>query len=129
MCACRTADQGLALQALARQRDASGELRLDAVKLSHQGSRANVTNDLLAVVRADHYVFSTNGAIFHHPDDEAVARVLVHGGFQPTIWSNYETERNRRWNAADLRARYRSEVRYPEPGQTGVTLAIAARRL
>ncbi len=68
-----------ALQALARQRKQPGGLPLDAIKLSHHGSRANVTNDLLKAVRADHYIVSTNGAIFSHPNDEAVARVLVHG--------------------------------------------------
>jgi beta-lactamase superfamily II metal-dependent hydrolase len=42
--------------------------------MSHHGSRANVTSELLTAVRADHYIFSTNNtnnAIFKHPDDEA----------------------------------------------------------
>ena len=29
---------------------------------SHQGSRANETQELMRAVRAEHYVFSTNGA-------------------------------------------------------------------
>jgi hypothetical protein len=29
---------------------------------SHQGSRANVTQELMRAVQAEHYVFSTNGA-------------------------------------------------------------------
>jgi beta-lactamase superfamily II metal-dependent hydrolase len=117
-----------ALQALARQRRQPGGLALDAIKLSHHGSRANTTNDLLAAVRADHYIFSTNGAIYSHPDDEAVARVLVHGGRQPTLSFNYATERNRRWAEPALQAKYGYQVQYPEGGQAGVVIALPARK-
>lgn len=117
----------LALQALARQRRKPGGLTLDAIKLSHHGSRANVTRELLNVVRADHFVFSTNNAIFNHPDDEAVARVVVHGGTQPTLWFNYATERNQRWAIPALHATYDFRVQYPTDGQAGVTLQLPAR--
>jgi hypothetical protein len=117
-----------ALQALAQQRRKPGGLTLDAIKLSHHGSRANVTRDLLKVVRAAHYVFSTNNAIFHHPDDEAVARVVLHGGKQPTLWFNYPTERNQRWATEVLRKKYGYRVQYPVSGETGVTLKLPARK-
>ena len=65
-----------ALQSLAAKRKQSPPMKVDAIKLSHHGSRGNVTNDLLDTVQADHYLFSTNNAIFNHPDDESVARVL-----------------------------------------------------
>jgi beta-lactamase superfamily II metal-dependent hydrolase len=116
-----------ALQALARQRKQPGGMALDAIKLSHHGSRANVTNELLKTVRADHYIVSTNGAIFSHPDDEAVARVLVHGGRQPTLWFNYATERNRRWAEPALRSKYGHQVQYPASGRTGLVIGLAGR--
>jgi beta-lactamase superfamily II metal-dependent hydrolase len=116
-----------ALEALARHRKVSGPLKVDAFKLSHHGSRANVTNELLAAVQADHYVFSTNNAIFNHPNDESVSRVLVHGGKQPTLWFNYATQRNRRWADSALRAKYGFEAKYPADGNAGVTLALPAR--
>ena len=118
----------LALQELARQRRLPGGLIVDAIKLSHHGSRANVTNDLLKAIHADHYIFSTSNAIFNHPDDEAVARVLVHGGRQPTLCFNYATERNRRWAEPALRAKHGYQVRYPEGGQMGVVIALAGRK-
>jgi hypothetical protein len=86
-----------------------------------------VTVDLLKAVQANHYIFSTNNAIFRHPDDEAVARVLVHGGRQPTLWFNYATERNRRWADEALLARHGYQARYPEAGKPGVTIALPAR--
>lgn len=116
-----------ALQALARQRQLPGGVKVDAIKLSHHGSRANVTSDLLKAIRADHYIFSTNNAIFNHPDDEAVARVLVHGGRQPTLWFNYATRRNQRWAEPALRAKHGYQVRYPTSKQSGVVIALPAR--
>jgi hypothetical protein len=86
-----------------------------------------VTNELLAVVQADHYVFSTNNAIFNHPNDESVSRVLVHGGKQPTLWFNYATQRNRRWADTALRTKYGYEAKYPAGDNAGVTLALPAR--
>lgn len=115
-----------ALKALALKRRAPS-LKVDAFKLSHHGSRANVTTELLKAVQADHYIFSTNNAIFHHPDDEAVARVLVNGGRQPTLWFNYATERNRRWDDAGLRARHGYLARYPDVGKSGVIVAVPGR--
>ena len=113
-----------ALKALALKRQAPGALRVDALKLSHHGSRANVTNDLLTAVQASHYIFSTNNAIFRHPDDEAVARVLVNGGARPTLWFNYGTERNRRWADEALQAEHGYQVRYPETERAGVIIAL-----
>ena len=109
---------------LAVSRGVVGALKVDAVKLSHHGSRANVTTDLLRVVQADHYMISTNNTIFSHPDDEAVARVLVHGGKSKTHWFNYGTDRNRRWEPAALQRRYGSVARYPLRTSAGVTLAL-----
>ena len=112
------------LQALARHRKQTGALKLDAIKLSHHGSRANVTASLLKVVQADHYIVSTNGAIFHHPDDEAISRVIVHGGRQPRLWFNFDNERSRRWAEPALRSEYGYDVILPEGGHSGLTLLI-----
>lgn len=117
-----------ALQALARHRKQPGGVKLDAVKLSHHGSRANVTASLFAAVQADHYIVSTNGSIFHHPDDEAIARVVVHGGRQPRLWFNYDNDRSRRWADPALRSLHGYDVVLPEGGQSGVTLALGANQ-
>ena len=113
-----------ALKALARHRKQAGPIAVDAFKLSHHGSRANVTNELLAAVQAGHYVFSTNNAIFNHPDDEAVARVLVHGGKRPALWFNYATERNLRWTDGQLKAAFGHGARYPAKGHGGVVIEL-----
>jgi beta-lactamase superfamily II metal-dependent hydrolase len=115
-----------ALRALAAHRGATLPWKVDVFKLSHHGSRANVTVDLLNTVQAHHYVVSTNGAIFDHPDDEAIARTVLHGGTPQTIWFNYANEHSARWATASLQA-WGSSVKAPATGATGVTLEIAPR--
>jgi hypothetical protein len=95
-------------------------------KLSHHGSRANVTQELMRAVQAENCVFSTNGAQFGHPNDEAVARVII-GSKRPTLWFNYATERNQRWAEPALRAKHGHQLRYPKDGQTGVVIALLGR--
>ncbi len=119
---------GPALTGLARHRKQVGPIKVDAFKLSHHGSRANLTAELLSAVQASHYVFSTNNAIFNHPDDEAVARVLVHGGSRATLWFNYPTLRNRRWSDESLQRKFGFSAVYPQSDSSGVTLKLEQRR-
>lgn len=115
-----------ALESLARHREVPGALTLDAFKLSHHGSRANVTSALFKAVQATHYIVSTNGAMFDHPDDEAISRVIVHGGHRPRLWFNFDNVRSRRWTDPDLQRRFGHEVILPGEGEAGVTLQLGA---
>lgn len=115
---------GPALRSLARHRRQSGTLKVDAFKLSHHGSRANLSVELLSAMQARHYVVSTNNTMFNHPDDEAVAQVIVHGGERPTLWFNYGTQRNRRWADATLQREFGFNTAYPAVGASGVTLTL-----
>jgi beta-lactamase superfamily II metal-dependent hydrolase len=112
------------LKGLAQKRGVSGPLTLNAVKLSHHGSRANVTSELIECVDADHFIFSTNNAYFNHPNDEAVARTIVHSPHKPTLWFNYRTERNQRWATEELLKRYGFKVQFPDSDATGVKLEL-----
>lgn len=106
-------------------------LKVDVLKLSHHGSRANTTLDLLKAVQADHYIVSTNGAIFRHPNDEALARVVAHGGARPTLWFNYDAatlgDRIERWLKSPNSAERDYRVELPALGQEGVIVQIARR--
>lgn len=76
-------------------------LQVDLFKLPHHGSRANVALPLFDVVRASHYLVSTSGARFNHPDAEAMARVILHGrpadGQRHTLWFNHVSATTQRW--------------------------------
>jgi hypothetical protein len=96
--------------------------------MSHHGRRPTSASELLKAVRADHYIFSTNNAIFKHPDDDAIARVLVHGGRQPTLWFNCATERNRRWAAPAVRTKSSYQVQYAASGRPPLSASPGRRR-
>jgi beta-lactamase superfamily II metal-dependent hydrolase len=113
-----------ALRALAQQRKLAGALQVNAIKLSHHGSKANTNADFLAAVQAQHYVVSTNGALFDHPDDEALARVLMQAPKPATLWFNHDNARNRRWADAALQARHGYSAVLPASAGAGVTLTL-----
>ena len=104
-----------------------GVLEVDVFKLPHHGSKANVTRDLLARVRAHTYVFSTDGSgSQRHPDDESVARVITYGGQKPLLAFNYRSARNEVWDNPLLKAQYGYRTKYPSPGTSGIEIDLIA---
>jgi Metallo-beta-lactamase superfamily len=94
-------------------------LEVDVFKLPHHGSKANVTSDLLRRVTARTYVFSTDGSgNQRHPDDEAVARVILLGR-QPRLAFNYRNERTRKWDDPALVTQHGYSAIYPASRQQG----------
>jgi beta-lactamase superfamily II metal-dependent hydrolase len=127
------------VDAIGRLLQARGQRRLgvDAFKVPHHGSRYNVSNDLLNVVASSQYLFSTSGAIFGHPDDEAVGRVLAAGGRAAktlhfnypaaTLRANYAKIKKRPapdWGQARLRRDFRYETRYAAGDDAGLSLEL-----
>jgi hypothetical protein len=62
-----------------------------AVKMSHHGSQRNTNSELCERIRSRQWLISTNGAVFGHPDNEALARVVA-SQQKPTFVLNYATE-------------------------------------
>lgn len=85
-------------------------LHVDVFKLPHHGSQGNVLFKLFDVIRADHYVIFTSGKKSSHPDEEAIARVIVRGrpshGGRHTLWFNYASETTTRWMDESLKQAY-----------------------
>lgn len=92
-------------------------LPLTAFKLPHHASKHNVSVDLMKRVECRHYLVSTNGAQFKHPDREAVARVIKHGGTAPALHFNYRTSFNGVWDDLTLKQDFGYETIYADgPG-------------
>ena len=51
-------------------------LHVDAVKMAHHGSRNNITKEFFELVDAKHWLISSNGDKFSHPDKEAMQAVI-----------------------------------------------------
>ncbi len=118
---------GPAIRALAAQRRLALPMQIDVFKLSHHGSRSNVTKDLLSAVQAKHYIVSTNGAIFGHPDDEAVARVIRCGGRDRQIWFNSRTPKTSKWGSPALQDEHGYRANFPSAGSQSVVLPLKSR--
>ena len=97
-------------------------LPLSAFKLPHHGSAKNVTRPLLECLPAWHYLFSSDGSYFRHPDPAAVARVVQYGAEGAELVFNYDTARTRAWDDDRLRDPFGYRVRYPDEGSTTVAV-------
>ena len=100
------------------------KIRLNVFKLPHHGSRANVSAELIDLVKCGQYMFSSNGDIFEHPDREAVARVICHDKSSPLLCFNYKTDFNKMWATANLISKHRYQVAYPQTGREGLLLKV-----
>jgi hypothetical protein len=116
-----------ALKALAAHRGLPLPLQVDVFKLSHHGSGAKVTVELMQAVQAQHCIVSTNGAIFGHPDEEAIARVIVKGGSQRKLWFNYINDHTSRWIGPALQKKYGYSMGVPAPGKAQLSIELATR--
>ncbi|MCE2660343.1 MAG: CHAT domain-containing protein [Rubrivivax sp.] len=105
-------------------------LRLDAFKLSHHGSRRNVNDELMALIDCPHYLISTSGAVFSHPDREALARVVRRSHAPAQLWFNHPLpERNRAyhaiWQDRSFQQRWGFQAHYPADSSAGLRLQWA----
>jgi hypothetical protein len=101
-----------------------GRLRLDALKVPHHGSAANISKELLDLIDCPRYLISTNGDRHGHPDPVAMARILTHGGGSKELVFNYR-ERAEIWDVPELRAKHGYTVRTaPEDDDGTVTLTF-----
>ena len=90
------------------------KLKLDACKLPHHGSRGSVSADLIKSLDCKDYIFSTNGDQFKHPHQEAVARVIQHGGNGVRLHFNYSSDQTKIWADRDLQKKHSYSAVYPQ---------------
>jgi hypothetical protein len=95
----------------------------------HHGSQNNLSNDLLDLVACPRYLLSTNGDHFYHPDRQAVARIIKHGGERPSLYFNYRTHYNEVWGEAGLQEQYAYTAHFPADAAGGSVVSLLAPRL
>lgn len=95
-------------------------LHVDALVVPHHGSNEHTTPELLEIVSADRYLFSSDGSLYDHPGAKAVEAVLdaeAARGSTPELVFNYRTEFTAGWLDRTLR---------PDVGYTAVLAAGTA---
>lgn len=98
---------------------------LNLVKLPHHGSRANLTEAFLKMIDCRRFAISTSGAVFGHPDPEAVSRVLKFSGSQQkTLYFNYRSDRTEPWDDNQLKTQWNYECVFPAEEGASLTIDI-----
>jgi beta-lactamase superfamily II metal-dependent hydrolase len=104
------------------QKEADGKLRLDAFKISHHGSEHNTSPALLSLLSCSRFLVSTNGSVYGHPDDAAIARLICFGGKSKEIIFNYRTKQTAKWDNPRWQVKYDYRARYPSEGKNGTVV-------
>src|SRR5690606_36117514 len=75
-------------------------LEVEAMKVSHHGSKANTNRELLEIVKTENYIISTDSSGHNHPNKRTLARIL---SVNPNaiFHFNYEHVRNDLFSAQD----------------------------
>jgi beta-lactamase superfamily II metal-dependent hydrolase len=94
-------------------------VEVDAFKVSHHGSRKTLSPELVRLVNCHSYLISTDGSRHHHPDREAIARIVRLGSHNKTIIFNYRTDENKVWDDNDLKNEFFYSTRYPDTASNG----------
>jgi len=99
-------------------------LALDAFKVPHHGSRANLSPALLRALECSRHLFSSNGTNTKHPHPEAVARTLEATAPGSTLYFNYSTRFNEAWADDELEEQHEYEALYPDEGAAGLGVTL-----
>lgn len=101
-------------------------LTVDVVKLPHHGSKKNVSLPMLRTLDCQRFLVSTNGAIFNHPDVDAIARVLVTNGPGVELGFAYDEPTTAVWNDPTMQAdpSFGYTARYPNVAGIGLRTIV-----
>ncbi len=98
---------------------------LDLLKVSHHGSQHTTSLPLIQKLNCRRYVLSTNGSIFKHPDQEAIARIVIGSREKAQLYFNYLSPRNEIWGSDWLKNRYGYGTWFPNPDEQGFNIDLA----
>ena len=101
-------------------RAGGGPLKIDAFKLSHHGSKGTHSVELMKHFESKRFLISTNGSRHQHPDLEALARTVKHGGDGAELVFNYSSEFTDKWDTQRLKNKYGYTTAFPDNNTPGV---------
>jgi hypothetical protein len=99
------------------------KLEIDALKVPHHGSKNNLSNDLASRLACTNFLLSSSGRKFHHPDDDAVARILLHSS-DPVLHFNYRTKDNEDWDRKNWKTILGYKTAFPEGTVPGLVVNL-----
>jgi beta-lactamase superfamily II metal-dependent hydrolase len=100
------------------------KLKLDAVKVSHHGSRENTSSTLLKMLDCKKFLVSTNGKSYSHPHPESIARIIELCGPNTQLIFNYSSPQNKIWNNEYLQNEHHFTTVYPQKNDEGIVVSL-----
>jgi beta-lactamase superfamily II metal-dependent hydrolase len=97
------------------------KLKIDAFKVPHHGSKNNLSNEVMERIDSKHFLLSSSGAKFNHPDSDAVARIIFHSE-KPTLHFNYFSKDNKDWDRTAWKSELGYDTVFPDQGQSGLVV-------
>lgn len=95
-----------------------GRYRVDLLKVSHHGSKANTSKALPKLIDCTRFAVSTNGDRHSHPDGETIARFLTADQErEKTFYFNYRHPNTQVWDSFQLGARYKYHCVFPDTNE------------
>jgi beta-lactamase superfamily II metal-dependent hydrolase len=101
----------------------ASDRKFEYFKLSHHGSKKSTDAALLKGVNCKNYLISTDGSYFGHPDAELIARILIDGPKNPTLFFNSLSDYTERWDE-DIKGAPSYECKFPENEDDGIVIDI-----
>ncbi|KQT48120.1 hypothetical protein ASG47_07020 [Devosia sp. Leaf420] len=99
--------------------------KLDCYKVSHHGSRANTSPEMLRLLDCTTFAISTDGTRHGHPDPELVARILVADPKRhKKIFFNFRQPNTEVWDRRDLMDRYNYSCVFPDGDSGGINIPL-----
>ena len=100
------------------------KLKIDALKVSHHGSRENTSPKMQKMLECKRFLISTDGKVFHHPHQEAIARIIELNGPDTELIFNYKSPQNEIWDNEYLRTEHHFKMKFPENNGQAITVLL-----
>jgi beta-lactamase superfamily II metal-dependent hydrolase len=102
-----------------------GRYCADLYKVSHHGSRANTTRELVACLNCTRFAISTNGSHHGHPDPETIAKLIKYAPDRDKqLYFNYRQERTTSWSDRALEQKYAYVCCFPTGTDGEISIPI-----
>jgi hypothetical protein len=99
------------------------KLKVDAVKVSHHGSRGNISIEFLKLIDAKHFLFSSSGKKHKHPHKPTIEAVIQCSN-NPNLWFNYQSKYTMLWEKAPAGVKNKFKSFYPKKGKQGIVVEL-----
>ncbi len=91
------------------------KLLVDLVKVSHHGSKRNISAEFFSLVESSGFLITTDGSIHGHPDEEAIWRIIRDSSNKPPkLFFNCASGTTLPWRDTELQKEFCFDAVFPE---------------